>query len=325
MKRLLAGVLTGMALAGCGSVADDSGAGLFRHAFTRSEGLGPLFNRDSCASCHAVPRIGGTGRRGLATAVRAGVLPPGGGDVRGSVTARARGGAPGCAPGIPPGANATSVRNAPALFGLGEIAAIPEAAIRANAASAPAAVRGRPNVVGGRLARLGWKADVVTLHGFVAGALRNELGVSSAAAPGRRCDGGRAELDVAAVRSLTRFVAALPAPDPAPVAPVFTRTGCAACHTPDLAGVPVYSDLVLHDMGRALDDRFAQGAAAGHDWRTAPLWGLGDRARFLHDGRARSLVAAISAHGGQAATAARRFRRLAPGPRRRLLAFLRSL
>ncbi|HEV2774187.1 MAG TPA: di-heme oxidoredictase family protein, partial [Solirubrobacteraceae bacterium] len=58
--------------------------------------------------------------------------------------------------------------------------------------------------------------------------------------------------------------------------------------------VRLYSDLLLHDMGRALDDRVVQGSAAGADWRTTPLWGLGDRARFLHDGRARSIEAATS-------------------------------
>ena len=65
--------------------------------------------------------------------------------------------------------------------------------------------------------------------------------------------------------------------------------------------VPLYSDLLLHDMGRALDDRVVQGSARGAEWRTAPLWGLSSRPRYLHDGRADSIEAAIVAHGGEAA------------------------
>jgi CxxC motif-containing protein (DUF1111 family) len=324
MRRTAATLLAGLAVAGCADAARDDGAALFRHRFTRSEGLGPLFNRSACASCHGFPRAGGTGRAGLATALRVGRLPAGG-DVRHSRPARARGGGPGCVPGIPADANASSVRNAPALFGLGEIAAIPAAAIRSNAASATPGVRGRPNLDGHRLARFGWKADVATLHAFVATALRDELGVTSASAPGGACDGAGRELDSTALQALTRYVATLPAPRRVPVAAVFDRTGCGACHTPELAGVPLYSDLVLHDMGGALADGFAQGAATGRDWRTAPLWGLGERRRFLHDGRARTLVAAIRLHGGQAAPSARRFGRLSRDERRRLLAFLSSL
>jgi CxxC motif-containing protein (DUF1111 family) len=129
------------------------------------------------------------------------------------------------------------------------------------------------------------------------------------------------------------FLAELPAPAPREAAPegarVFREAGCAACHVPALrAGtreVPLYSDLLLHDMGRALDDRVVQHAAAGPDWRTTPLWGLADRTRFLHDGRARTLEAAILAHGGEAQRARERFVSQSEQQRRRLLAFLRSL
>jgi CxxC motif-containing protein (DUF1111 family) len=94
---------------------------------------------------------------------------------------------------------------------------------------------------------------------------------------------------------------------------------------PSLGGVPLYSDLLLHDMGRALDDGFIQAAATGKDWRTAPLWGLSQRSRFLHDGRARSIEAAILAHGGEAEAMAQRFRALAAADRGALLAFLSTL
>jgi CxxC motif-containing protein (DUF1111 family) len=89
--------------------------------------------------------------------------------------------------------------------------------------------------------------------------------------------------------------------------------------------VNLYSDLLLHDMGPALDDHVVQGRASGSDWRTAPLWGLSSRTRYLHDGRATTLTAAIEAHGGEAAAARKRFIALPAKERANLLAFLQSL
>jgi CxxC motif-containing protein (DUF1111 family) len=106
---------------------------------------------------------------------------------------------------------------------------------------------------------------------------------------------------------------------------VFDQVGCNACHVADLGGQTLYSDLLLHDMGRALDDAVPQGSAAGKDWRTTPLVGLGQRSRLLHDGRARSIEAAILAHGGEADAGVQRFRALSATERGALLAFLSTL
>jgi CxxC motif-containing protein (DUF1111 family) len=331
------------------------GAELFRTKFTAEQGLGPLFNEQACITCHLEPTAGGVGRDGLATVLRIGRLTAAGFDPmvgRGGPFAHAHavselGIACNRAPGIPAGANVTSVRNAPALFGSGLIDAIPDEVIRAGAVARGDGVRGRPNLVRGpdgrtRVGRFGWKADIATLEQFVAEALRGELGVTSPLAPAAplpleastRCPGEspdpEAEEDV--VAALTAFVAALPAPRPRrshPVgAAVFEQTGCADCHVPTLntgnREVPLYSDLLLHDMGRALDDRVVQGSAAGRDWRTAPLWGLADRTRYLHDGRATTVEAAILAHGGEAAAATRRVAALSPEQRRSLMEFLRT-
>jgi CxxC motif-containing protein (DUF1111 family) len=122
------------------------------------------------------------------------------------------------------------------------------------------------------------------------------------------------------------YVASLPDPPPGRAdAAMFNQVGCGECHVPSLGGVPLYSDLLLHDMGRALDDGFTQAGATGKDWRTAPLWGLSQRSRFLHDGRARSIEAAILAHGGEAEAVAQRFRQLPSADRDALLAFLSTL
>ena len=75
----------------------------------------------------------------------------------------------------------------------------------------------------------------------------------------------------------------------------------------------------------AMDDRVVQGAATGKDWRTTPLWGLGTRSRFLHDGRATSVTNAILAHDGEAAAATKSFRQLTGDERGTLMAFLSAL
>ena len=92
-----------------------------------------------------------------------------------------------------------------------------------------------------------------------------------------------------------------------------------------------YTDLLLHDMGPGLADGRSEGRASGQEWRTAPLWGIGLTAavsghtRFLHDGRARSLLEAVLWHGGEAETAKQRVVRMTRREREALLAFLASL
>ncbi len=93
---------------------------------------------------------------------------------------------------------------------------------------------------------------------------------------------------------------------------LFSSTGCAMCHTPSLTtgasatpamankAVPLFSDLALHHMGPDLADNILQGSAAADEFRTAPLWGLGQRVFFLHDGRTSDLLQAIVAHGNAA-------------------------
>ena len=88
--------------------------------------------------------------------------------------------------------------------------------------------------------------------------------------------------------------------------------------------MPLYSDLLLHDMG-ALGDGIEQGGAKAREMRTAPLWGLRARSRLLHDGRATSVRQAIQAHDGEAAPARRRFEALTPAAQQQLLDFLQTI
>jgi hypothetical protein len=113
-----------------------------------------------------------------------------------------------------------------------------------------------------------------------------------------------------------------PAPDPNPSPSArrghdaFQRIGCALCHTPTMQTAPVmnspvlqnrpvnlYSDLVLHHMGATLADNIVQGQAGPDEFRTTPLWGVGQRIFFLHDGRTANLLDAIQAHASSAAPA----------------------
>src|SRR4029077_20954731 len=91
-------------------------------------------------------------------------------------------------------------------------------------------------------------------------------------------------------------------------ASLFNSTGCALCHSPSLTTGPSiftgmsnvtynpYSDFALHHMGTTLADGIHQGAAGPDQFRTAPLWGLGQRLFFLHDGRTSDLIQAIHSH-----------------------------
>lgn len=111
---------------------------------------------------------------------------------------------------------------------------------------------------------------------------------------------------------------------------VFASVGCAKCHVPALGtrdggAVTLYSDLLLHDMGPALDDKIVQGDASGAEWRTAPLAGIRLRSRFLHDGRAGTLRDAVLAHGGEGQIVRDRFFELDEAEQRALYDYLATL
>jgi CxxC motif-containing protein (DUF1111 family) len=126
---------------------------------------------------------------------------------------------------------------------------------------------------------------------------------------------------------------------------LFDRVGCALCHTPSLrtgnqSDLPalndrnarLYSDLLLHHMGPKLADGIVQGRAGSDEFRTAPLWGIGQRVFFLHDGRTADLLVAIQEHGSdgegrrtEANGVISGFRRLSPAEQQDILNFLRSL
>ncbi len=151
------------------------------------------------------------------------------------------------------------------------------------------------------------------------------------------------------MRMLAPPVPAAPTPSSMHGRAVFASVGCALCHAPALntaatsstnghgraptvtvanIQVPLFSDLLVHHMGTGLADGIAQGAAGPDEFRTAPLWGLGQRVFFLHDGRTNNLIQAIQFHassGSEANQIVQNFGALTPQDQQDLINFLRSL
>jgi CxxC motif-containing protein (DUF1111 family) len=121
---------------------------------------------------------------------------------------------------------------------------------------------------------------------------------------------------------------------------LFASVGCALCHSSTLTtgqsqytgmsnvAYHPYSDFAIHHMGRGLSDGVSQGAAGPDQFRTAPLWGVGQRLFFLHDGRTGDLLQAIQQHassGSEANQVVQRFNSLNQRQQQSILDFLRSL
>jgi CxxC motif-containing protein (DUF1111 family) len=219
----------------------------------------------------------------------------------------------------------------------------------------------------GTITRFGWKAQNKSLLMFAGEAYNVEQGVTNELFPDERdetpgCrlnplpeDGTNLTTNATDLPSgyssdIVNFAmfARLSAP-PAPAAPtqttangaaLFNQIGCALCHTPQLKSgkfgptgqnnIPVnaFSDFLLHNMGTNLADNVSQGLASGNEFRTAPLWGLGQRIFFLHDGRTRDLVDAIEQHkstGSEANQVINNFNQLSQTQAQAILDFLRSL
>lgn len=226
----------------------------------------------------------------------------------------------------------------------------------------------------GTVARFGWKAQNKSLLLFAGEAYNVEMGITNelfqterdetpacqfAAVPNSITNtASEKPVDaVSAIEKFALFMRFLAPPAPSPDRPgsadsiargrkLFIDAGCALCHTPTfytgkaavaaLRNQPVnlYSDLLVHDMGPGLADGIHQGQAGPTEFRTAPLWGLGQRLFFLHDGRTSDLREAIRAHrsgsvwtfdASEANEVVRNFEALQENQKQDVLNFLRSL
>ncbi len=346
-----------------------------------SDGLGPLFNARSCATCHA--KGGGArivvrsdGRRELAGAVVRF------GDARGATdpvyglqlqTGAVQGLQPeGSAQFLPrlafdlPGQTLAAgikagVRLAQPLAGRAAFDDVTddEIAKRADPEDHDRdGISGRVNrlsadgktVVG----RFGWKAAQATLSDQIAHAFAIDIGLSSPRQPKpwgdctpheiacRAAPNGESalldghELSAQMIGLVASYLTTLrppAAPQDSQAAELFRTTGCAACHVPALTSqsgspVPAFTDLLLHDMGPELDDGVGEPGVASSEWRTAPLIGRSLNAgssRYLHDGSAATLDAAVRRHGGEANASRQAFRGLAARDKQRLIDYVGKL
>lgn len=221
----------------------------------------------------------------------------------------------------------------------------------------------------GSITRFGWKAQNKSLLVFAGEAYNVEQGVSNelfpnerATAPGCQFNTGpedATDTTTGGAADTTEFAAFMrlsAEPTPTTATPSELRgqavfgtaadsgVGCVSCHSDTLkvgssrytgmtgADIHPYSDLAIHHMGDGLADNVSQGGASGDQFRSAPLWGVGKRIFFLHDGRSGpsngGLVNAILAHssrGSEARRVIRRFTQLSASDQQAVIDFLRSL
>lgn len=259
----------------------------------------------------------------------------------------------------------TSIRSAAPLIGMGFLEAVPASVILEAADPDDVdgdGISGRPNMVLDPrtgdidVGRFGWKAGVATLEHQTALAFNGDIGVTSRFLPEENCSetqnlcantqsGGSFEVDDERIDATLTYLRGLAVPEAAANdrgARLFREFGCASCHREQLTTGPAsldvlsnvtitpYTDLLLHDMGDGLADGRPEADADGREWRTPPLWGLGQipsgpPANLLHDGRARTVEEAILWHGGEADPALQAWLGASAEDRAALLAFLDQL
>lgn len=213
-----------------------------------------------------------------------------------------------------------------------------------------------------RIGRFGWKAINATLRTQNAGAMHQDMGLTSSVNLSENCtnaqeicdseaNGGTPEVSESSLMAIVNFMSALGVPQRRisdqslfdKGADIFDTIGCASCHratfetsksekfaTLSQQRIYPYTDLLLHDMGESLSDGIKEKDAAANEWRTPPLWGIGiveakEGSRFLHDGRAQTIAEAIGYHAGEATKVRENFMQLTPQEKTALLEFLRAI
>jgi CxxC motif-containing protein (DUF1111 family) len=289
------------------------------------------------------------------------------GGVHALFTVRGRLDARGCNVDQPDFSSASNLafRTPTPAFGAGLIEAISDSALKDNL-RANGDMKTRLGISGhlntnandGTVTRFGWKAQNKSLLIFAGEAYNVEQGVTNVAFITEREENDDCAYNATPedgfpngvmtdVLEFANFMRLLDQPTPAPLTAsamngrnLFGAIGCALCHTPTLTtgnssvtalrrkAVNLFSDLALHNMGSGLADNIVQGAAGPDEFRTAPLWGLGQRIFFLHDGRTNDLVNAIKAHaspGSEANGVVSAFNALSTSQQQDVVNFLRSL
>ena len=228
---------------------------------------------------------------------------------------------------------------------------------RPNWINIPAYAQLPPGTVqrnGKYIGRFGKKAAVFNLHQQTANAYNQDMGINSSYEAFSTNNGFEVDPEISnqTVLDVVFYLQTLKAPiqrnqydgDIMAGKQVFMNISCGKCHTPQLQSGPSsieaisnksffpFTDLLLHDMGSALNDGYTEGTALPAEWRTPPLWGLGlsknsqgGQVFLMHDGRAGSIEEAISLHGGEALQSENAFQQLSTAEKTRLIKFLESL
>lgn len=211
---------------------------------------------------------------------------------------------------------------------------------------------------GYQIGRFGWKAEQPNALQQTAAAAHDDMGLTNFYFTSETCEGQEnckiglqpdfditeQDLDLMAFYFQTLAVPARRnASKSSKGEMLFNKIGCTSCHIPtyktsassiaalSYQNIHPYTDLLLHDMGEALSDDRPTFLAEGSEWRTPPLWGIGltqivnPNARFLHDGRAKTLEEAILWHGGEGQSSKNKFMNLTSSERKELISFLSSL
>lgn len=209
--------------------------------------------------------------------------------------------------------------------------------------------------VNGRyIGRFGKKAAVISLLEQTATAYNQDIGITSTFEPVDVHSGLTIDPEVSdqTIRDVVFYLRTLK--EPIQRSPedqqivqgkaLFNQIQCGSCHIPewttpssDIAALSnktfyPYTDLLLHDMGPALDDGATEGSAETYEWRTPALWGLGlspdsqgGQYFLMHDGRAGSIEEAIQMHGGEGQNSKEQFEALSAGEKQAVVKFLESL
>jgi len=370
-------------------------------------GLGPRFNGNSCAQCHAQPAAGGSSPVSINPQVALATLdgatntvypfihspgpvreirlinnsngtPDGG--VHDLYTIKGRRDATGCNAAQEDlqgqNLNGNAIARIPTpTFGTGLVELTTDSSLVAaanNPNNGNFGISPQFNHSGndGTITRFGWKAQNKSLLIFAGEAYNVEQGVSNEAFPQERdetasCQFNPLPEDMTPLTNgnnsgslasdfssdtvnFAAFMRLTAAPVPAPSTTsinngrsLFISIGCALCHVQNqktaahshITGqsnvtYSPWSDFATHNMGTGLFDGVTQGNAGTQHFRSAPLWGVGQRSFFLHDGRTSNIVTAIQTHasnGSEANTTINNFNLLSTSQRQDIVNFLRSL
>jgi CxxC motif-containing protein (DUF1111 family) len=363
---------------------------LFERRHDASTGLGPVFNADSCVSCHMNQVVGTASHF---TEIRAGHLDlngnfanpsvpvnDGAATIAGRSIVNDRAICEAAQEHLPDSENIRTQRAVLSVLGDGFVEAVEDIALQAIAASQPAQsgglIHGEAIVIPvleapgqTMVGRFGWKDQQPTVLSFAADAYLNEMGVTNRVRPNdvtSICKTGANQnviedipdsIGLADVDHFAQFIRATKAPprdaalaataDAVAGQALFGSIGCVTCHVDTLvtarpgtviAGgtytVPAaignkvfhpYGDFLLHNVGTGDGIVQAGPADTANKIRTAPLWGLHIKSRYMHDNESHSIANAIQRHAGEATGVIAGFNALSPQQQQQLITFLNSL